>query len=199
MGEGASAETLRLTQETRYPWDGRIRISVTPAAPFEFTLNIRIPGWAQGKPVPGDLYRYAEKEVPAVTLSVNGRAVSLTMQKGYAVLRRAWKPGDTIELNLPMPIHRVLANQGIEADRGRVALERGPLVYCVEGTDNGGRARTLALPADAELIAEYRKNLLGGITVVRAQSTAASPFTAIPYYAWSNRGDGEMCVWLPAK
>lgn len=199
LGEGASAKALRLTQETRYPWDGRIKLTVATAAPFEFTLNLRIPGWAQGKPVPGDLYRYAEKETPAYTVSMNGKAVSPKMEKGYAVLRRTWKAGDTIELNFPMPIHHVLANEGIEADRGRVALERGPLVYCAEGIDNGGRARTLVLPADAELVAEHRKDLLGGITVIRAKSPATSPFTAVPYYSWSNRGDGEMCVWLPVK
>jgi DUF1680 family protein len=196
LGDGASAKALRLTQQTRYPWEGSIKLTVAPAATSAFTLNLRIPGWAQGKPVPGDLYRYAEKEAPAFKLSVNGRAVSPTLEKGYAVLRRTWKAGDTIELNLPMPIHRVLANEGIEADRGRVALERGPLVYCAEAIDNGGQARTLVLPAEAELVAEHRKDLLGGVTVIRAVRSA---FTAIPYYAWSNRGDGEMCVWLPAK
>jgi len=204
LGEGAGAKALRLTQQTRYPWDGRIKLTVAPAAASEFTLNLRIPGWAQGKPVPGDLYRYAEKEVPAFKLSVNGRAVSPTLEKGYAVLRRTWKPGDTIELNLPMPIHRVLANEGIEADRGRVALERGPLVYCAEGIDNGGRARTLVLSTKVELVAEHRKDLLGGVTVIHAKSPTGTngqvlPFTAIPYFAWANRGEGEMCVWLPVK
>jgi DUF1680 family protein len=199
IGDGANAKSLRLTQQTRYPWEGRIRLTVAPAAPLEFSLHVRIPGWALGRPVPGDLYRYAEKSTPAFTLLVNGKAVSPSLEKGYAVLHRNWKPGDTIELNLPMPIRRVLAHDGVEADRGRVAIERGPLVYCAEGIDNGGRARTLVLPADAELVAEYRKDLLGGIMVIRAKGPAASPFTAIPYYAWSNRGDGEMSVWLPAK
>jgi DUF1680 family protein len=96
-----------------------------------------------------------------------------------------------------MPIHRVLANDGVEADRRRVALERGPLVYCTEGIDNGGRARTLVLPADVTLVAEHRKELLGGVTVIRAKDSPG--ITAIPYYAWSNRGDGEMCLWLQAK
>jgi uncharacterized protein len=204
LGSGADAKALRLTQQTRYPWDGRIKLAVAPTAASEFTLYLRIPGWAQGKPVPGDLYRYAEEEVPFYMLSVNGKAVRPKLEKGYAVLRRTWKSGDTVELVLPMPIHRVLANDGIEAGRGRVALERGPLVYCAEGIDNGGRARTLVLPADAELIAEHRNDLLGGVTLIRSRppagsNDAASQFTAIPYFAWSNRGDGEMCVWLPAK
>jgi len=201
LGEGAKARALRLTQQTRYPWDGAIKLTIAPAAASEFTLNLRIPGWAQGRPVPGDLYRYAEKEVPAFTLKLNGRTLKPTLDKGYAVLRRTWKPGDTIELNLPMPIHRVLANESVEAGRGRVALERGPLVYCAEGVDNGGRARTLALAADVELVAEHRKDLLGGVTVIRARQAVGSneQITAIPYYAWSNRGDGEMCIWLLAK
>lgn len=197
LGEGEKAKALRLTQETRYPWDGRIKLTIAAAA-SEFTLNLRIPGWARGSPVPGDLYRYAEKTVAGITLNVNGKAVSPTLQKGYAVLRRTWETGDTIELNLPMPIHRVLANDAVEADRGRVALERGPLVYCTEGIDNGGRARTLVISPDAELLAEYRKDLLGGVTVIRAVR-GSEQVTAIPFYAWSNRGDGEMCLWLPTK
>ena len=197
LGEGAKAKAVHITQQTRYPWDGGIKLTVAPATASEFTLNLRIPGWARGKPVPGDLYRYAEKEVPAFTLKLNGKIVSPTMEKGYALLRRTWKSGDTLELSLPMPIHRVLANDGVEADRRRVALERGPLVYCTEGIDNGGRARTLVLPADVTLVAEHRKELLGGVTVIRAKDSPG--ITAIPYYAWSNRGDGEMCLWLQAK
>ncbi len=201
LGEGAKARPLRLTQQTRYPWDGGIKLTVAPAAASEFTLNLRIPGWAQGRPVPGDLYRYAEKEVPGFTVKLNGRAVKPTLDKGYAVLRRTWKSGDTIELSLPMPIHRVVANEGVAAGRGRVALERGPLVYCAEGVDNGGHARALTLAADVDLVAEHRKDLLGGVTVIRTRQAVGSNdhFTAIPYYAWSNRGDGEMCIWLLAK
>ena len=198
LSEEAKPKALRITQQTRYPWDGRVKITVAPAAASEFTLNLRIPGWARGKPVPGDLYRYAEAEVPPITLRVNGQTVLPELRKGYAVLRRTWKTGDTIELNLPMPIHRVLANDAVAADLGRVALERGPLVYCAEGIDNGGRARTLVVSPDAELSAEHRKDLLGGVTVIRAVR-GGRQVTAIPFYAWSNRGDGEMCVWLPTK
>jgi DUF1680 family protein len=199
LGEGARAKALRVTQETRYPWDGRIHFTIVPAVSSEFTVNIRIPGWAQGKPVPGDLYRYAEKEVPAFKVSVNGKGVSPKIEKGYAILRRTWKSGDTVDLNLPMPIHRVLGNDSIEAVRGRVALERGPIVYCAEGIDNNGKARELALSSGIELVAEYRKDLLGGVTVIQSRNPSANPFTAVPYYAWFNRGEGEMCVWLPAK
>lgn len=201
LGDGAAAREVRLVQETRYPWDGHIKLTVTPRAAAEFALHVRIPGWAVGKPVPGDLYRYRESQIPPYTLTVNGQAVSPVLEKGYAVLKRAWQAGDTVELTLPMPIHRVLAHEQVEANRGRVALERGPLVYCIEAVDNGGQARNIMLPDSLELMAEHRADLLGGVTVLRAKNAAGAgvgetPFTAIPYYAWSNRGDGEMCVWI---
>jgi DUF1680 family protein len=199
LGDGTSAKEVRMVQETRYPLDGNVKLTLTPRTSTEFSLRVRIPGWAQGKPVPGDLYRYRETEIPPYTLSVNGQQVSPTLEKGYAVLKRTWKAGDTVELNLPMPIHRVLANAQIEADKGRVALERGPLVYCIEGIDNGDQAQNVVLPDSTELVAEHRANLLGGVTVLRAKNQAeaeATPFMAIPYYAWSNRGDGQMCVWI---
>lgn len=196
IGSGAGARTVRLRQETRYPWDGKIKLTLAPAAASEFSLKVRVPGWAHGKPVPGDLYRYAEKAAPAFRLRVNGGTVAPRIEKGYAVIRRAWKSGDTVELDLPMPVHRVLANEGIEADRGRVALERGPLVYCVESVDNGGKARTLVLPPDSELTAEHRQDLLGGVTVIRAGSKEQPILVAIPYFAWANRAPGEMCMWL---
>ena len=119
--------------------------------------------------MPGDLYRYRENEIPPYTLSVNGRDVSPTLEKGYAVLKRIWQAGDTVELKLPMPMHRVLANAEIEADRGRVVLERGPLVYCIEAIDNGGQARNVVLPESTELVPEHRPKLLGGVTVLRAR------------------------------
>lgn len=202
VGTGAGARKVHIADETKYPWEGKVKLTVTPDKEGEFTLRVRVPGWAQGKPVPGDLYRYAEKDVPAFTLSVNGAAVSPTLEKGYAVLKRTWKAGDVVELDLPMPVHRVLANDGVGDDKGRVALERGPIVYCLEAVDNGGVARTKVLPADAALVAEYDAKLLGGVTVIR---TATQPggtqpaVMAVPYFAWSNRGNGEMCVWIRSQ
>jgi len=128
--------------------------------------------------------------------------------KGYAVIDRAWQSGDKVTLKLPMPVRRVVANEQVEADRGRVALMRGPLVFCVEGADVvGGKVSDLVLKDDAPLATEFRSDLLGGVQVItgnanRADSkespaaTAMVPFTAIPYYAWAHRGKGEMAVWL---
>ena len=203
---------LGIRQETRYPWDGRVRIALEPVRPAEFTLHVRVPGWAQGHPVPSDLYRYAEADTEAFTLAVNGQPVKPEMVQGFAVLRRTWKAGDAIELTLPMSVRRVLSHEKVAADAGRVALERGPVVYCAEAVDNGGRAFNLVLPDDAKLEARERPDLLGGVTVVTGRALALQPtddgrsvvtreqdFLAVPYHVWAHRGDGEMAVWLPRR
>ncbi|HYN02813.1 MAG TPA: glycoside hydrolase family 127 protein, partial [Vicinamibacteria bacterium] len=151
--------TLGIRQETRYPWDGRVRIALEPGRPAEFTVHVRVPGWAQGRPVPSDLYRYAEAGTEAVTLTLNGQPVKPEIVRGFAVLRRTWKAGDAIELAFPMSVRRVLSHERVAADAGRVALERGPVVYCAEAVDNGGRAFNLVLPDDAKLEAHERPDL----------------------------------------
>ena len=204
--------TVRLKQETRYPWDGRTKITIEPENPAEFAIYVRIPGWAQGKPVPSNLYRYLNKSDKKVTLKVNGKPIKLDVEKGFARIRRKWKKGDVIDLNLPMPIRRVLCNEKVKDNIGRVALERGPIVYCAEGVDNGGQALNIVLSDDVELKAEYHKDILGGVTVMSGRACGLYPsadgkvvarkdqdFVAIPYYAWSHRGAGEMAVWLPRK
>ena len=204
--------TVRLKQETRYPWDGRTKITIEPENPAEFAIYVRIPGWAQGKPVPSNLYRYLNKSDKKVTLKVNGKPIKLDVEKGFARIRRKWKKGDVIDLNLPVPIRRVLCNEKVKDNIGRVALERGPIVYCAEGVDNGGQALNIVLSDDVELKAEYHKDILGGVTVMSGRACGLYPsadgkvvarkdqdFVAIPYYAWSHRGAGEMAVWLPRK
>ena len=129
---------LGIRQETRYPWEGRVRIVLEPGRPTELALHVRVPGWAQGRPVPSDLYRYAEGGAEPFTLAVNGQPVKPEIVRGFAVLRRTWKAGDAIELSLPMPVRRVLSHEKVAANAGRVAIERGPVVYCAEAADNGG-------------------------------------------------------------
>jgi DUF1680 family protein len=191
--------TVKLTQETRYPWDGDVKIRVEPAKAATFDVYLRIPGWCSG-----------------ARFSVNGQFVnSFEMNKGYARVHREWKPGDVIELELPMPIERVESHPLVKANVGRVALQRGPIVYCLEGVDNGGRVLHLALPRDADVVAEHRPDLLGGVTVINGTALAPSEkewdaklyrttgqsntvkFTAVPYYSWDHRDPGEMVVWLP--
>jgi DUF1680 family protein len=143
---------------------------------------------------------------------VNGAPVKPEVVQGFAVLRRTWKAGDSVELSLPMRVRRVLSHEKVAADAGRVALERGPLVYCAEAVDNGGRAFNLVLPDDAKLEARDRPDLLGGVTVVtgralalqasedgRSVLTREQDFLAVPYHVWAHRGDGEMAVWLPRR
>ncbi|NQT79410.1 MAG: glycoside hydrolase family 127 protein, partial [Candidatus Aminicenantes bacterium] len=120
---------ILIKQDTSYPWDGAIKMTVDPEHPTKFAIFIRIPGWAQNQPVPSDLYRYKIKSEEKVSLEVNGDTVKLNMDKGFARIRRKWKKGDVIELSLPMPIRRVMCNEKVEDNRGRVALERGPVVY----------------------------------------------------------------------
>jgi DUF1680 family protein len=205
-----NGSSLRISQETKYPWDGSIRITVAPERAGKFVVNVRIPGWARGEAVPSDLYRFADNATQPVTLKINGKAVPIKLDKGYVALSRTWKKGDVIDLNLPMPIHRVLANPHVAADRGRVALQRGPLVYCAEWPDNpGGHVRNLMLPDAAKITAEWKPELLGGVTTLRSKAVALAldaqgkitktdqEFTAIPYYSWANRGRGQMIVWIP--
>jgi uncharacterized protein len=182
---------ISIRQETGYPWDGGVRMVVDPAAPAEFTVLVRIPGWAQGNPVPTDLYRYTDAVRPAVRFAVNGALATLELEKGFARIRRTWKKGDTIDLSLPMEIRRVVAHPSVKDDAGKVALERGPLVYCLEGADNGGKALGVVLPDDAVLKAEFRPDLLKGVEVL-----TGAGLLAIPYHVWAHRGPNEMAVWL---
>jgi DUF1680 family protein len=200
MASSASAKAggtvVRISQETKYPWDGAVTIKVEPAKTAQFTLNVRVPGWARNRLIEGDLYRFASESKEQFEVLVNGKKAAPVLEKGFAKVRRSWKRGDTIELRLPMPVRRVVAHERVEADRGRAALQRGPLVYCVEAVDNGGRVSNLTLPSESELKQEYRPGLLGGVVAIAG---AQQPFVAVPYYAWANRGQGEMAVWVKAK
>ncbi len=201
--------TVRLRQETRYPWDGDVKITVEPKRSKEFAIYVRIPGWAQNQPVPSDLYRYLNKSRKKVTLKVNGKPFALDMDKGFTRIRRKWKKGDVVKLTLPMPIRRVLSHENVKDNAGKAALQRGPIVYCAEWPDNGGRVSNLVLPDDAALRPEYHKDMLSGVAVIRGKASSSysskdgkytvtkeQDFAAIPYYAWAHRGKGEMAVWL---
>ncbi len=197
--------TVKLTQETRYPWEGKVRIRVEPStAGMEFQLAVRIPGWCEG---PGFDASDATKKVIRKQLPGGGT---------YETFRGAWKARETVELQFPMPVRRVHAHPSVPFDRGRVALQRGPMVFCLEDADNRAGARSIALPPDAEVEADFRSNLLGGVTVLRGDALAMPPqdwdegelyrpapeasrvrFTAIPYFAWDNRDPGGMQVWVP--
>ena len=185
-------QDVKITQETNYPWDGKIKLTLNPVKPGPFSVYLRIPEWC---------------EDGSATLKVNGEPMEhLPQNNGYAPVRVVWKAGDTIELDLPMPVRRVKAHPKVEANKGRVALQRGPVVYCLEAADNDGRVTNLSLPPDGELKTEHRPDLLGGVTVVKGKALARQAegepnkpveFTAVPYHAWDHREPGEMAVWLP--
>jgi hypothetical protein len=205
----ADGRAIEMTQETRYPWDGNVRLIVHPQRAGNLTINVRVPGWARDEVVPSDLYRYVGEIPEKVTITVNRHAVPLKVDKGYVSLTRNWRSGDVIELNLPMPVRRVIANKNVEADRVRVAVQRGPIVYCAEWPDNpAGKVLELALHDNTPLHTEFRPDLLNGLTVVKgtglyvpqggAENGTEKPveFTLIPYYAWAHRGKGQMTVWM---
>ncbi len=188
---------VKLTQETNYPWDGKIKIKVEPEKPFFFTMHLRIPGWCRNVRSLKDSGLTVISPEPGLRFS----------GPQFITVGRERKAGDEIELELDMPVERIYADPHVKADVGRVALQRGPVVYCLEGVDNGGSVRNLCLPKNAKLSAHFEKHLLGGVVVVTGDALAASrpeekivtkpvKFTAVPYYAWDNRTPGPMVVWL---
>ena len=191
---------LKVTQETLYPWEGKVLITLDPEQAAEFTVSIRIPGWAQNEPVPNDLYFFLQQEEQQVVLKVNSEAHALDMEKGFTRLHRKWEKGDVIELHLPLLVRKIVAHEKVENNVGKVALQRGPLVYCVEGIDNQGQVLNRALPDDMSFEVEFRPDLLGGINVITGKGGEEEvQLVAIPYYAWSHRGVGEMTVWIPRE
>lgn len=202
-GEGrlsVGGTAVRLVQETDYPWSGDVRIEVHPESRARFALRLRMPGWCRG-----------------AGIRVNGVQVDLAdvLERGYARIERVWEDGDVVELDLPMPVERVYAHPEATADAGRVALQRGPIVYCLEDADNPVSVHRIVLSEDAKLVSRFDEALLGGVVVIEGDAYAASEdgwdgtlyrtekprldrvrIRAIPYYAWDNREPGGMTVWV---
>ena len=192
---------VRITQRTRYPWEGSVSITIDPERPVEFELAVRMPGWS-----------------PNASVSLNGRKLlrgDMVIDGGYARLRRRWSKRDRVELDLPMAVERLRAHPDVAEDAGRVALKRGPLIYCLESVDNETPVHRLLLDARAPIAANYDAALLGGMVRLEAGASAESeagwngslyrtgpsgqsPATlrAIPYFAWDNRAPGAMEVWV---
>ncbi len=199
-----------ISQSTNYPWDGNVRIGIEPESKSTFTVSLRIPGWAQNKPVPSDLYHYMNDFDQKPVIKINSKETKYTVNNGYAKINRRWENGDVIEINFPMPVRKVIANKKVEEDNGKFSIERGPIVYCAEWVDNGGKVRNLLLDKDADFTYEYKDNLINGVNILEGASKSLiidksgnstiekeQNFVAIPYYAWAHRGSGEMTVWFP--
>ncbi len=189
------SDNVRVSQETNYPWDGDVKITVAPQRAADFTMRVRIPAWCESP-----------------TLSVNGDPVDIRPDRGFVSIRRTWEPGDAIRLNLPMQVRRVPANPNVESQTGRMAVMRGPVVYCLEDVDNPCPVDQVAISAEATFKTDYQDDLLGGVTVLRTQGTRSGiietdegldvaandvELTMIPYFAWDNREPGNMAVWIP--
>jgi len=197
---------VKLTERTEYPWEGTISIDIEPEKSKEFTVKLRIPGWAKGSVLPGKLYEYMDDSPANWSIALNGNKLDdcKINQSGYVEIERKWRKGDKIDINLPMKIRKVTADSRIESNNGRIAIERGPLVYCAEGADNNGKVLNFEIDKNAELQSEFRNNLLGGVTVLTADArkvdekgkSIPAKLTMIPYYSWCNRGANEMAVWL---
>ncbi len=187
-------QDVLVAQSTSYPWDGKVRFTVNPEQKGEFTIKFRIPGWSRNIVLPGDLYQYASKNETSNKLSLNGEELDVVADNGYFTVTRTWEPGDEVELEFPMSVRKVIANPKVEEDKDKMSLEYGPIVYAVEEIDNKGTFDAIQITTDEEFKVEMQPELLEGVNTISNQK-----LTAIPYYAWSNRGIGKMKVWLPTQ
>jgi len=198
---------IQITQRTQYPWNGEVRLTLKLDTPSEFSLYARVPGWARCIENPGDLYHSKSKSNDKVTLEINGQSIPVELERGYACIKRIWKTGDEITINIPMPVRRIYAHEEVEADQGRVALQRGPLVYCMESLDHSHHLYTYILKSNDQVKAEHQTGLVGGITVLKASGWRAdkgkdkleqAEITAIPFYAQANRHYfTNILTWIP--
>jgi DUF1680 family protein len=188
---------IKVSQETNYPWDGKVKMVVSPEKTGNFTVKMRVPGWARNEVLPGGLYSYAVKSSAVPSLSINGKKQEAKITDGYFILTRKWKKGDVVEVNFPMDVREVMASDKITEDRDKIALEYGPLVYTVEEADNAD-VDGIAVSNKTLFSTKAKPNLLRGITTIEG-AAGNKKFVAIPYYTWSNRGIGKMKVWLPKK
>lgn len=196
---------VKLTQTTDFPWHGDVAISVEPENESEFALRLRIPGWTGNSPVPTDLYNFTSAPSKDYEIKVNGKKVKAQAGNGYATLKREWKKGDVIELSLPIEVRRVKANANVDEDKGRVALQRGPLMYCLEGQDQtDSLVFDKYLPYESTFSESYNPQLLNGVMTLSANgkkkhldgTISDVQLTAIPYCTWNNRGADNMEVWI---
>ncbi|MDP6547153.1 MAG: glycoside hydrolase family 127 protein, partial [Phycisphaerae bacterium] len=179
---GLKDNRVVLKVDTEYPWKPKVAIAVKESKAAEFALRLRMPGWSKG-----------------TKISLGGKPLARpTIEKGYTVIRRSWKPGDTIELEFDMPVMRMEAHPKIAANKGKVAIQRGPIVYGLEGLDNNGKP-LVTLPKDPKFKVKFDGNLLGGVAVIKGKTAEGKTFTAIPFYALANREKSSQEVWLPQE
>jgi hypothetical protein len=211
MNVDLDAAKVSLTQQTNYPWNGTVALTVNPSKKADFSVHVRIPGWAINKPVSGNLYRFKDSNSVVIPIAVNGKKVDYVVEKGYAVIKRTWEKGDKVVVDFPMPIQKVFANDNVKADKDRFALQKGPIVYCLEGFDQADKSvQSIVVDKNATVTESYKADKLNGILELSTVGSSSSRIenseeltqtksvvNAIPYYAWNNRGSNEMEVWIP--
>ncbi len=200
-----------ISQETNYPWDGKVNIKVKSKSLSPILLKVRIPGWAKNEAVPTDLYSFSNFSDSKYTFNLNGKTIVPKIEKGYAIIERIWAEADVLEYEIPMSVQQVIANENISADKDRIAIQRGPLIYCLEGKDQpDDRILSVLVSNETLMESQFEPNLLEGIQTIKFQGNLVKSNTskeefelekinlkAIPYYAWANRGKDNMLVWLP--
>lgn len=204
--------TVQLSQATQYPWDGLVKITVKPTTQSQFSIKLRIPGWANEQAVPTDLYKFNQAADSKYEVWLNGKKTIAKLQNGYVVLNKTWRNGDIIEVRLPMPVRRIQANTQVKDNEGKLVFQRGPVVYCLEGWDQGDKhIFNKYIPETAKIDFCFNKNLLSGVVTLNGNAKELSldadnklvekevPFLAIPYSTWDNRGSDEMAVWIPTS
>lgn len=185
---------VKISQKTDYPWDGHVSIAVNPEKESAFSLKLRVPGWLRNEVLSGDLYRYLNTSEAKAFVKLNGKPIAINATDGYITITRTWNANDTIEINFPMEVKKVITNSNVEDNKGKVALEYGPLVYAVEEIDNKNTFDAIRISSSDIYNVKKEANLLEGVNTI-----STSSFKAIPYYAWSNRGVGKMKVWIDYK
>lgn len=204
-------QPVQVVQQNDYPWNGKLQFDINPKKSQKFNLRIRIPGWARNEAIPSELYRFASNSQQRVIITVNGKPEELRLKDGYADINRLWKKGDRVVVNLPMEVRQVEASERVADDRNKRALQRGPLMYCAEWKDNGGKVSHVIIPEGTAFTSDFMPDLLNGVQVIKATvpsvvvrnptsvETTSHEFVAIPYYAWAHRGPGEMMMWFPKR
>lgn len=199
--------TVQIAQTSNYPWEGNIMFEIKNEIPAKASLHIRVPGWVKNEPAPGDLYSYVNASETEPVFYVNGKIRKVDIaENGYAKITGKWQKGDKVEVVFPMEVKRIMANEKVKEDRGLMAFEYGPVVYCAEGYDNNGKVLNIYVNDDAEFDPGYTPGVLSGINILKGKGRLVEgrliediEVNLIPYYAWNNRGEGEMAVWLKTK
>ena len=206
-----NGKKVQLSQETRYPWNGDIAITVDNNKAKAWTMKIRVPGWVRNQVVPSNLYEYTDGKRLGYSVSVNGEKVESELQNGYFCINRQWKKGDVVRVHFDMEPRTVRANYKVEADRGRISVERGPIVYCAEWPDNDFDVLSIVMNREPKFEVVEKPELLYGLNQLKTDAQVLSyddngrlvaedvKLTLIPYYAWCHRGSGPMSVWLPQE